>query len=300
MPITDYNLASGHVEHTCQSNAVTVTVTDVYNKLFTSILDSSIWLEPTPTRIVWVTLLAAMDEDGFVRMATVLNLANRARVTIEEATDAVNALEGPDSHCPDQDHQGRRIERVDGGWMVLNSRKYREISNREKEKEQTRLRVARHRAKKAGNAPVTVANEKLTLSEAASEAEANKRSRKPISPSREEVGLLAAKAGLPIEQADAFWDFYESKGWMVGKNKMVSVAGSMAGWARRWRAELNDASPTTRAILHQKELDEVQRKMNAIRGSYSEHQDWSEEDKTKWGPLKARKIELKKLLGMQV
>lgn len=286
------------VESHCQSNAVTVTVTDVYNKLFTSILDSSIWLETTPTRIVWVTLLAAMDEDGFVRMATVSNLAGRARVTLEEASDAVKALEGPDVHCPEQEHQGRRIERVDGGWMVLNSRKYREIVNREKEKEQTRIRVARHRAKRN----VTDGNEKVTGSEAASEAEAetSKRSRKLIPPSREEVGLLAAKSGLPIEQADAFWDFYESKGWMVGKNKMVSVAGSIAGWVRRWRVESSNVSPTTLAILRQKELDEIMGKMRSIRASYSEHQSWTEDDKMKWYKLKARKDELKKLLGMQV
>lgn len=247
-----------------------------------------------------------MDEDGFVRMATVENLAKRAIVTIEEAEAAAKTLESPDRNCPEQERQGRRIERVDGGWMVLNSKKYRDIVNREKEKEQTRLRVARHRAKASGNAYVTVANEKVTVSEAASasSSEATKRSRKPIPPSREEVNLLATKAGLPEDQADAFWDFYESKGWMVGKNKMVSVAGSMAGWARRCREEQNlvskAVSPTTQAILHQKELDEVIGRMRSIRGSYSEHQSWSEEDKARWYKLKARKDELKKLLGMQV
>ena len=34
----------------------------MYNKLFTKILDSSIWLAPDPVRLVWITLLAAMDE----------------------------------------------------------------------------------------------------------------------------------------------------------------------------------------------------------------------------------------------
>lgn len=140
----------------------------MYNKLFTSILDSSIWLESTTTRLVWITLLAAMDEDGFVRMATVENLANRARVTIEEAETAAKALESPDLNCPEQEREGRRIERVDGGWLVLNSKKYRDIVNKEKMKEQTRLRVARYRAKLSGNAPVTVGNEKVTPSEAAS------------------------------------------------------------------------------------------------------------------------------------
>jgi len=59
-------------------------------------------------------------------------------------------------------------------------------------------------------------------------------------------------------------------------------------------------NPTTQAILHQKELDEVKSQMRVLNASYSEHQDWAEEDKQKWHRLKARKLELKQLLGMQV
>lgn len=32
--------------------------------------------------------------------------------------------------------------------------------------------------------------------------------------------------------AEAFWNFYESKGWYVGKNKMVSWKSSVANWMR--------------------------------------------------------------------
>ena len=91
----------------------------MYNKLFTKILDSSIWLETNPTRIVWITMIAAMDEQGFVSMASVQNLARRANVPEAEAAGAVKVLESPDSVQPDQENEGRRIERVEGGWMVL-------------------------------------------------------------------------------------------------------------------------------------------------------------------------------------
>ena len=57
----------------------------MYNKLFTKILDSSIWLESSPTRIVWITFLAAMDEEGFAPFVAIGNVANRARVSLEEA-----------------------------------------------------------------------------------------------------------------------------------------------------------------------------------------------------------------------
>jgi hypothetical protein len=41
----------------------------MYNKLFTKILDSTIWLENDATRLVWITFLAVMDEDGFVALS---------------------------------------------------------------------------------------------------------------------------------------------------------------------------------------------------------------------------------------
>lgn len=127
----------------------------MYNKLFTKILDSSIWLEPIPTRIVWLTMIAMMDEQGFVQLAGVGNVAHRARVSLEEAAAAVECLEGPDPQSSDQDHEGRRIERVPGGWIILNAEKHRAIVTRATIQEQTRERVRRHRLKRSGNATVT-------------------------------------------------------------------------------------------------------------------------------------------------
>lgn len=132
----------------------------MYNKLFTKILDSSIWLEANTTRIVWITFIAAMDDDGYAAFGSVQNLARRANVTISEADDAVGVLEGPDSHNPEQENAGRRIERVDGGWLVLNAGKYREMVNRVIAREKTRTRVADFRARRRGasNADVTESN----------------------------------------------------------------------------------------------------------------------------------------------
>lgn len=143
----------------------------MYNKIFTKILDSSIWLEPSPTRIVWVTLIAAMDENGFAAFASVANLGHRAIVTPKEAKEAVTTLENPDSNSADPDNEGRRIERVPGGWMILNAEKYRDIVTRSMVQEQTRARVARHREKKKRNATVTECNDFVTPSEAYTEAE---------------------------------------------------------------------------------------------------------------------------------
>ena len=120
----------------------------MYNKLFTKILDSSIWLAPDQHRIVWITLLAAMDKDGNVQFASVGNVASRARVTREAAEEAIAAFEGPDADSGDDENDGRRIERIPGGWHVLNAHKYRAMVTKAIVREQTRIRVQRHRAEK--------------------------------------------------------------------------------------------------------------------------------------------------------
>ena len=171
----------------------------MYNKLFTKILDSTIWLESNPTRIVWITFLACMDEDGFVALSSVGNVAARARVTMEEAEDAIKALESPDTSEPNQDFEGRRVERVPYGWMVLNSGKYRDIIKRETVKEQTRARVAKHRAKKAGNAVVTHANEKLTPSDTDTDTDTDTETLPPSSKSASPVPP-ASSAPTPEER----------------------------------------------------------------------------------------------------
>lgn len=141
----------------------------MYNKLFSKIVDSSIWLEPTPTRIVWLMFIAVMNEDGFVQFASVANVAHRARITDEEAEQAIKILESPDPNSADEENDGRRIEKVPGGWMILNAGKYRDLVTREMVREQTRIRVARKRLKDKGvtecNAHVTPRNAKVTPSD---------------------------------------------------------------------------------------------------------------------------------------
>lgn len=142
----------------------------MYNKLFTKILDSTIWLAPTDQRIVWITFLAAMDEDGFVALSSVDNVAARARVTVDAAASAIQAFEAPDVVDPGQENEGRRIERVPGGWLVLNAEKYREMVTRTVSREANRRRQATWREKQRMKA-VTLNNENVTISDTVSVSE---------------------------------------------------------------------------------------------------------------------------------
>jgi len=184
----------------------------MYNKLFTKILDSSIWLESITTRIVWLTMIAAMDEQGFVQFASVPNLALRARVPLSACEKAVVCLESPDDKSADPDHEGRRIERVPGGWMVLNAAKYRDLVTRAVVQAQTRERVARHRARKGSNAPVTYhivtpqgCNAPVTPSEADTESKAHVQKRvrvvePPRPPEKGTDETVAMRAGIFVQE----------------------------------------------------------------------------------------------------
>ena len=121
----------------------------MYNKLFTKILDSSIWLAPDPVRLVWITLIAAMDEDGNCMFACAANVAARARVTVEQAEQALADFAAPDRNSGDPENEGRRIERIPGGWHLLNAHKYRAMVTKAIIREQTRQRTAKYRRRDA-------------------------------------------------------------------------------------------------------------------------------------------------------
>ena len=56
-------------------------------------------------------------------------------------------------------------------------------------------------------------------------------------PSQDEVEAECVAKGMPKHEAGKFMGFYGSKGWMVGKNKMVSWPHALAGWKARMLKE---------------------------------------------------------------
>jgi hypothetical protein len=115
-----------------------------YVKLFQKILDSTVWLEDDRTRLVWITLLAMCDEDGVVD-APVAAIANRARVDLGSCELAMEKFMGPDPHSRTPEHEGRRVAKVEGGWLILNHKKYRDMMSLEHRREYKRLKSAEYR-----------------------------------------------------------------------------------------------------------------------------------------------------------
>lgn len=116
-----------------------------YTKLFSSLVTSTIWRAPDHVRLVWITMLALSDKNGEV-WGSIPGLADMARVSIEQCEDALKELESPDKYSRSQEHEGKRIETIDGGWMLLNHPKYKRLLSADERREYFRVRKAEQRA----------------------------------------------------------------------------------------------------------------------------------------------------------
>lgn len=117
-----------------------------YVKLSTSILDSSVWEQDPSVRITWITLLAMADQDGIVR-STAGGIARNAIIDLDTVKRALATFEAPDPDSRTSDHDGRRIAKVPGGWLVLNYERYRDENSADERKEKQRARQARYRSR---------------------------------------------------------------------------------------------------------------------------------------------------------
>lgn len=218
-----------------------------YTKLFGSLVSSSIWGASDTTRIVWITMLAMSDQHGEVS-ASLVGLARLAGVSIESTQRAIDEFTSPDPYSRTKDHEGRRIEATASGWRLLNYSAYRMRLSRETLREQTALRVARHRARQAdvthGNADVTHGNADVTHGNACNDKQKQKQKQKHVTlsiPSLEELAAYAAEIGMSADEAGSMHDFYSSKGWKVGSATMKDWRAAARGWHRRSQERVRPA-----------------------------------------------------------
>lgn len=115
-----------------------------FTKLFSDIVESSIWREPSDICKVWITLLALADQDGYVR-GSIGWLSGKAVVSEEACEDAIRRFQEPDRLSRTADNEGRRIEQLEDGWLILNYLKFRDRLSHDAKAAATRERVRKHR-----------------------------------------------------------------------------------------------------------------------------------------------------------
>jgi hypothetical protein len=199
-----------------------------FTKLDSGIVDSSIWSEPESTRVVWVTFLAKSDSHGFVG-ASYSGMMRACNVSKEKFDAAILTLESPDDDSRTPDYDGRRIERVEGGWVVLNYKKYREYSHSD-HPEAVRKREYRSRDS-LGHVPKMTGHSASASASASLSVVAVKEVNRLIPPTLEMVTAYCEERKNGIDPEN-FIDTYKSRGWMIGKNKMKDWQASIRTWEK--------------------------------------------------------------------
>lgn len=206
-----------------------------YSKLFGSILASTVWLESPATKVVWITMLAMTDRDGVVE-ASVPGLAKFAGVTRAECETALDRFMAPDPDSRSPEHEGRRIEKTDGGWRLLNYEKYRQTRDAEEVREKTAERVRNFRNRNAVKRNVTPVTRSNDIASASADPSADPDP--PIGPPLGDAPAAPAPklkrvprvgTGLPEDwqPTDVDRAFAAAKGWLSDK---------VASEAERFRA----------------------------------------------------------------
>jgi hypothetical protein len=126
-------------------------------------------------------MLAMADQTGLVK-ATAPGIANAAFVPISSVRSALSILESPDPDSKSQENDGRRISRVDGGYLILNYDKYRAFNYSMKDAAvQKREYRAKHKDIKSDNVRTTSGH---SVSASISDSVSEKKERK-------DIGILA-------------------------------------------------------------------------------------------------------------
>lgn len=133
-----------------------------FSKLDSGITRSSIWSAPYHVRIVWISILAEKDETGFVRGSRI-TMPRICNVTQEEFDNAIKILSSPDENSQSKEFEGRRIDVVDGGWIVLNHERFK-THEQQKKKHRNEYMRDYMRKKRAvnSNSDLTPINTPLT------------------------------------------------------------------------------------------------------------------------------------------
>lgn len=137
-----------------------------YVKLFSSIVNSTIWDEEPAISKLWITMLALADQHGEV-LITIPGLARLARISLETCEAGLAKFQLPDKYSWTKDEEGRRIGEVEGGWRLLNYAKYRQMISESDRREKAAVRQQRYRDK-SRNVPRDDSNAPVTPSDAPS------------------------------------------------------------------------------------------------------------------------------------
>jgi hypothetical protein len=160
-------------------------------------------------------LLAKARADGIARVAPSV-VASRLGIPVKDCAAAFDILQSPDPESRSLDHEGRRIERVDGGWKILNYNKYRSKRDADSRREQTREATRRWRDRAAAGEPPVSTGEQCEPKQKQKQKQSTSvvgsvvpTSSNPVEPSR------ALARATPVEAEVVSWSRQACDDWIA-------------------------------------------------------------------------------------
>jgi predicted phage replisome organizer len=143
------------------------------------------------------------------------------------------------------------VELVDNIYHISNWERYQNIEGLEKIREQTRLRVEKHREKqKALSCNVTETHGNAIELELDKDIDIEKNkdmggkphTQKFIPPIIDEIKTYCTERNNKVDP-EKFHDFYTSKNWMIGKNKMKDWKAAVRTWEKENKQQVQSKMP---------------------------------------------------------
>lgn len=210
--------------------------------------------EPTPT-----IAIGSLEDGGwsvppgwygFVPAAGP-GIVQLAHVEAEKGTEALKRLAQPEPGSRSQAFDGRRMVRIDGGFIVLNFIKYRDHDHTAAD----RMRRFRKRKKQAVTANTVTVQPNVTYSrgrkqkqKAESDVTIDTQGGRSKSVPTLEQWLEEAKRmkpDWPAADAETAWHHYESNGWRVGSNPVRRWQSCIVTCYGNWRNKPGRRNGTT-------------------------------------------------------
>jgi len=212
-----------------------------YTPLFSSIVRSSIWDEDNTTRIVWITMLALTDSQGIVE-GSVPGMAHMARVSIAECELAIQTLSNPDLYSRTEDHEGRRIKAIDGGWQIYNLAKYRQkAKSRAEYMRKYREEKKKNQKEKKETLNINTNTNKVTPRN--SHVTCVTVTQSPFSPEKQRWSDIAFQVGLTPEEAENSYANFGANNWKRGNGVEIESWEQVPGLLTYWRNNRQNFAP---------------------------------------------------------
>lgn len=180
--------------------------------LWSGIVTSSIWDEPDYVLKIFLTMMALKDSDHVVRLSA-YQIGKFAKKGEAEVLEALKILSSPDTkRIEPQEYEGRRIQAVEEGWLILNGQKYRDMVRLEMVRSKNRKAQAAYRAR-----------QKAVVDPKPPEA-----SERPIEPpkgfpaSADDAVRLAGACGADPVFISTLWNSAMAQGGIAGNGRAIT------------------------------------------------------------------------------